>query len=519
MDFKGFKKIHEDDNKAIMEHPKGHQITIAKHGLSYKLRRHLKELPLQLKDGGEVSETETPLGAEEGVAAGAANSAPVQLSQAIPPTPQITPAPQEAVDNAAQDADWQGMQAQQQPLVLPPGTDVSQFPGLEEDRKAIALKQRVEGVEAQKTAAIQQSQLKQELNLANQQNEYRQSLHSDMNQLTQDILNHQINPKDYMESKDGLGKAQTAIGLLLGGIGSGLAGGPNIALEFLNKQIDRNIEAQKANLGVKHNLLSALHQQYGDSFVAENMAKATLANVTAHQIQIEANKLGTVKAQQAAMAANSALLQKYGPLFNSMSSRLLVQNASGQPGQGQSQSQVDPASLIPHLMDPSTGKPISDTMKEKIADEVGKAQNLKQNESAILDAFQKARQENSLVGRASRLGFEGPAVKGFKALIDSQFKDKEGRYNEKEAAHIYDLVHGPFTFKKSTDDANLATLQGWLESKKATPLAKSAGLDLDKFQSTRPADVMVSVVSPQGITGKVKQSELKNALSQGYKQK
>lgn len=92
-------------------------------------------------------------------------------------------------------------------------------------------------------------------------------------QLMKDYNDGKVDPKRLWNSKTDLGRISTAIGVLLGGIGSGMAGGDNPALTYLQKQIDADIDAQKAELGKKENLLTALQQEYGDINTAAQMAR------------------------------------------------------------------------------------------------------------------------------------------------------------------------------------------------------------------------------------------------------
>ena len=52
--YKGFKKVSEDKKQAVMEHPNGHRIIIAKSGLTGKLKKALKALPLHQSDSDSV---------------------------------------------------------------------------------------------------------------------------------------------------------------------------------------------------------------------------------------------------------------------------------------------------------------------------------------------------------------------------------------------------------------------------------------------------------------------------------
>lgn len=71
-----------------------------------------------------------------------------------------------------------------------------------------------------------------------------------------DLQNGQIHPKTYSdlyEKKSTLGKIGTLFGLLVSGAGSGLAHQSNAVLDMMNKEIERDLEAQKTNQSNKQN--------------------------------------------------------------------------------------------------------------------------------------------------------------------------------------------------------------------------------------------------------------------------
>lgn len=117
-----------------------------------------------------------------------------------------------------------------------------------------------------------------------------------------------VNAQRYVQSKSGLGKASTAIGLILGGIGGGLTGQGNPALDFLNKQIERDIEAQKEGRRGKENLLSQLEKQYGNERDAVTALSGILATRTANQVTQAALKDGGPLAIERAKQATATLM-------------------------------------------------------------------------------------------------------------------------------------------------------------------------------------------------------------------
>lgn len=82
--------------------------------------------------------------------------------------------------------------------------------------------------------------------------------------LLKDYMDDEIKPQRLFENKGAWSKILAGIGIALGGAAAGVTGGPNQALEMINKEIERDVEAQKANLGKKGTLLEKYLAAYGD---------------------------------------------------------------------------------------------------------------------------------------------------------------------------------------------------------------------------------------------------------------
>lgn len=81
--------------------------------------------------------------------------------------------------------------------------------------------------------------------------------------INQDIASGKITPATYhslFAKKDTLGKIGTVFGLLLSGAGSGLSKQPNMLLHMMDKQIDQDLEAQKANKDNARSFLSTISE-------------------------------------------------------------------------------------------------------------------------------------------------------------------------------------------------------------------------------------------------------------------
>lgn len=141
------------------------------------------------------------------------------------------------------------------------------------------------GQQGKQQAAILNEQAQTQQALMQSFNDKSTAAMNEVNAVMQDYQKQYINPNHYMENMSSGQKVSTAIGLMLSGMGSGLTGQENLAAKFLNQQIDRDIEAQKANLGKKENLLNFNLKQYGNMKDALTMTNAMQMGIYASKIE------------------------------------------------------------------------------------------------------------------------------------------------------------------------------------------------------------------------------------------
>lgn len=108
-----------------------------------------------------------------------------------------------------------------------------------------------------------------------------------------------IDPKHYQESMSSGQKVASAIGLFLGGFNPQHT---NVAMDYLNRQIDRDIEGQRARQDQQKTILGAYEHIYGNSEAAYNATKATMLDLYNQKVQLAATQLKTPQAIQAAQA-------------------------------------------------------------------------------------------------------------------------------------------------------------------------------------------------------------------------
>jgi hypothetical protein len=99
------------------------------------------------------------------------------------------------------------------------------------------------------------------------------------NKQLDELANQKINSNNYWGNMGTPDKIRSGIAILLGGIGAGLAGGKNLALEKINDAINKDIEDQKAN---KQSMYNALIQKgHNDEYATASVMKSMTDQIDA----------------------------------------------------------------------------------------------------------------------------------------------------------------------------------------------------------------------------------------------
>lgn len=147
--------------------------------------------------------------------------------------------------------------------------------------------------------------------------------------IQQDLANDKIDPKRFWNEKSTLGKIGTILGLVIGGIGSGLL--RQDPTELINKQIDRDIDAQKADLGKKQNLLSAINQEFSNVQEAATVHRMMLNDAVLHQIDLASAKAATPMAQAELLKQKGAFQREQAVLTATFGTQQLLNNPNSNP--------------------------------------------------------------------------------------------------------------------------------------------------------------------------------------------
>lgn len=184
---------------------------------------------------------------------------------------------------------------------MPPAADWNKLQGqvdlsLREGKGGAEALAKAEAQKADAMAGFYQKHLDSMKALEDRRVQETQAAQTSIDKLIGDIQGSKIEPDRFWSSKSTGQKIATALGMVLSGLGSGLSRQPNMAAEFLNKQIDRDIEAQKADLGRKETLLGFMFKKYGNIQDASTAAKSYLLATLAGQTSLVGARAGSQEA-------------------------------------------------------------------------------------------------------------------------------------------------------------------------------------------------------------------------------
>jgi hypothetical protein len=225
--------------------------------------------------------------------------------------------------------------------------------------------------------------------LAKNQQHYQESVNdvnNEIKQTVQELRDYKIDPNHYMGSLSTMGKISTGLGLFLGGIGSGMTGMPSQAMEFVNKQIDRDIESQKMQLNKKDTLLSANYKRLGNLKDAADFTRVQMLAIAQMQGDQALAKQGGTLAQAHRNMFNSTLEQEIATKSQPLIMKQFAFNAMGKISSGQQLTPSDMTNLA--IADPALHKTATDATYPGIGTSQG-LQPITQESRTALEAQQQ----------------------------------------------------------------------------------------------------------------------------------
>jgi hypothetical protein len=317
MKFDGFKVHSSDEHVTNLIHPKGHFVRVVHSALSKDAASKLKEIPHYYAGTPDGVEEDVPpvaapapesYGYDNGIShllgldepnqeVGApASQAPAAFNRygytPIAPTSEV-PQPESALAKQPESASLGELSVPQsvaENATVQPG--FNPLAGIEKAQKGIrssVMNEANVAGEAGKAQAdiLQRNRDELQASAEGFQSKY-DSLDQERESLKKDIMDGHIDPNRLVGNMTTAGKVSTAVGLILGGLSGGINKTSNPALEYLNKQIENDIGAQKANLGSKDSLLSANLRQFGNLKDAESMTRVHMMDLAKMELEKQA---------------------------------------------------------------------------------------------------------------------------------------------------------------------------------------------------------------------------------------
>lgn len=450
LDLSKFEKVSEDKHTATMRHKDGHTMTILIGQLPKIHQEQLKRIKMA---GGGVAAPAVDDDDDTAPVTGAAGDPAVEQA----PSPDMS---------AAQEMSAQPLPDQTMPGNLTNPQNAAEVPAkaVEMAGKAADLGQSIDTAAAKGQLELKQQAERNAQDILDRQNATvaEMKAHTD----AFDKWNRE-NPADsnrYWNSMTSDQKTGTAIGLFLGGLG----GSNNPAMDYLNKQIDRDIDSQKQNAARQNNVYAAYQHLYQDENVSTALTKVSLNDKLVSQAEQMAATLGTPQAAKNAMILkantlkeNADLLQKASFIRNgsggSPSAGAPGPGAAAEIGAGAGQKQVGQGDPLQPITSPNapmiarqlaaraaSGDPIAAAQLPRVQEQYARAQKADEvlnRAGALFDQLQKS--SNSTGGWMSRqigdVGGGGDGMIGaatnlagkFAGDLTSQFNDKTREIGDK----------------------------------------------------------------------------------------
>lgn len=448
----GYSLDHSADDHYVLSHPDKGQFTIARTGLPTDMDALIGGLPTRPDPAPDTGDTASPASAP--VPANSdkyanqpslwdiVKSAGHGLSYlnnlgAVHPTadPNSTPAhPDPNVQQASDTQDTtpppsptQGLPKSIQPQANNPPMSAYDPSGymkaFGEQAAGIQGQAKAEGDVGKQNALVQQQLADQLVQVGKAADAEHATMKADNDRLMKDYGDGKVKPHQFWDNMSNGNRVLAAISLALGGIGGGLTGkGGNVALDIINKSIDDDINAQKANLDKTHNLLSLNMQKSRDMNEAEVRTRINLLSVAQAQMAKNVASGAGPEAQARAQQAMGALDMQKTQLMQSLALQKAATNPAAPAG-------AKIRILVPEKQQEGAYKELG---------EISKAQGLQQSGANIFDKVA------SLQNIANRVGDPIQSKKQITALVEPYIgqlaHESDGRVTPQEMDQMRSLM-------------------------------------------------------------------------------
>lgn len=542
--YRGFKKISEDDKKAVLKHDSGHVLHIAKAGLNKKHLKNLTRLPLhQANPTGIIPERETDsekpeakqVGQEIGselmsnVLEGMKESLGTVSKQPEPnatdvetglPVVRGIPVPPQGLGSA--DVTQYGMAGN---LPLEPGDksfqaavasqlpQAKQTPPPEElDISAPQIQKEVPQEVAAETKmpaaplapaipterAIAEKPLdtrpipeiladpkvssSDKMQAANQWaiNTFNKMQAADQ-KFDEEIRNNPIIVPKLFSNMNFLQRLGTTIGLMIGGASAAITRGPNPLLQSLNDDIAREVDAQKRQREEKFSLYKMHSDRLRDEYQAALQTENNIRLIAQQRFDEAAGKTGLGPAAREAIE------------LARQNNRLQMQQNMMNLLQSKYRQQVFKSTMGQQAQgaaggDPSTLVPllVPEAHQKEVYKSIDAAINTRKMADSIMKSFEQAVEENTVLKTGAGFLRTPGSVMALHQHMQPTFADLEGTVRQSAMDNTFaNITPMPGDTEHKIEQKREALIE-YLQSKASASAAKAYGIDLKKFEKTAP---------------------------------
>ncbi len=298
-------------------------------------------------------------------------------------------------------------------------------------------------------------------------------------QMASDIASTKIDPDKYWHDKSTGAKFGSALAMVLGGLGAGLQRSTdNMAMNVLQKAIDRDIDAQKTDLGKKQSLLSDNFRAQGNLAAAEAATRAQYESLFQGKVAQIAAATNNPVVQMAAQEKIMASKERMMPLLQSAAQNQLTMQMRNFLMNGDV-SKHSPASYINYV--------VPEAERAAVGKEIKSAEDTKKMATPIVQQFKQAVADlkNPLYAGGLR---RPPSISALEQMLMTTVQEEEGTARQAAMNNVKENLLPGFSdlTKAKGVETKLNTLYHYLQGKSSAPMALANGIDLKRFDSTSP---------------------------------
>lgn len=482
----------------VLRHEKGHEVKVLHNHISPKMRGELESIPMHA-DSKSMGEPKAQRMADGGLTLNAEDIDPnfhfaptnrEEQTQAIMDAQRAYqeakhPDTVQSLANIAEFGSGQrpnipmpepvaGMETKAIPVGQPmqpqaPQPQVPQDPygtaayeqnylrGMGEQKAGIFGQAKAESELGRQQAGALQDNIRQGQELMNNFKHSYGEADSERKAFMQDVQNQHVDPNHFWANRSTPGKIGTIIGMIIGGLGNSDA-----PMKMLQTQIERDIDAQKTELGKKFNLLNVNHQKFQTLSDATNMTRVMLMDQVSNQLKLAAANTADPMAKSRALQMAGQLDTQAAPLMSQIAMRRAVLG-------GASQGQINPAMAVRTI--------VPEHQQAAAYKELGEAQDLTTAQNNALGAFDKVSKLNTIANRVTSPIQSGRQIDALiQPIIAELSKATAGRFTEADAKFLGSQ------WPSAGDDQNTigtkrAALLKLLQAKMHFPVLQSYGIN------------------------------------------